>query len=145
MSLREYQESREISKSDPQFCALIMAAMRKADDKNLAKLRAAWPEVWDELSARYNAPGGFLSPDEIPVPEDSGCFGCCKAKNRDSASLALPLSYSNCAGCSNMTHFPKPNEDFPDREYFTGHRTAGACVGCEDRFRNACTLSEKQL
>jgi len=42
-----------------------VAAMRKADTPNTAKLKAAWPDVWAELDARYNAPGGVL-------PEDGG-------------------------------------------------------------------------
>jgi hypothetical protein len=37
--------------------------MRKADTENLAKLCAVFPEVWDELYERYNAPGG------LPVAE----------------------------------------------------------------------------
>lgn len=61
MSLHEYQRGRIAS--DEPFYALIQAAMRRADSWNLAKLRAEWPEVWDELSARYHAPGGLLPGD----------------------------------------------------------------------------------
>ncbi len=53
--------SKEIGKHDPPFYALIMAAMRKADTGNAHMLHLCWPEVWDELQDRYNAPGGFLS------------------------------------------------------------------------------------
>jgi hypothetical protein len=35
--------------------------MRKADTTNAAKLRAAFPDVWNEFQARYNAPGGVLA------------------------------------------------------------------------------------
>lgn len=60
MSLHEYRESQEIQGMRRPFYALIMAAMRDADDENLQKLKAAWPKVWAELQARYNAPGGML-------------------------------------------------------------------------------------
>jgi hypothetical protein len=63
VSYREYQASRMIAGQDYPFYALIMAAMRQADTGNMAKLRAAWPEVAAELQKRYNAPGGLL-PDE---------------------------------------------------------------------------------
>jgi hypothetical protein len=45
------------------FYALVMAAMRNADTANSAKLRRAFPEVYDELLARYDAPGGYLDGD----------------------------------------------------------------------------------
>jgi hypothetical protein len=63
MSYYDYLISRQIGASDPPFEALVMAAIRKADSTNTVKLRAAWPDVWDELSARYNAPGGRLPSD----------------------------------------------------------------------------------
>jgi hypothetical protein len=52
--------SQEIGRTDYPFYALIMAAMRQADDINIDKLRDAWPEVHGELTLRYNAPGGLL-------------------------------------------------------------------------------------
>ena len=58
MSYHEYVVSKELHGAP--FYALIMAAMRGADTHNEAKLRFAWPEVWDELYARYHAPGGLL-------------------------------------------------------------------------------------
>lgn len=60
MSFYDYKMSRELCKDDPPFYALIMAAMRKADNVNEAKLRRAFPEVWEELSQRYHATGGVL-------------------------------------------------------------------------------------
>lgn len=60
MSKYDYDLSRELSMSDPPFYALIMAAMRKADTVNANLLRSCYPSVWDELQARYNAPGGLL-------------------------------------------------------------------------------------
>jgi hypothetical protein len=56
--------SAKLIENDPTFKALIMAAMRKADSSNIAKLKHAWPDIWDELHARYNAVGGWL-PGEI--------------------------------------------------------------------------------
>ena len=56
----EYEESKRLAAQCPSFYALIMCAMRDADTRNLEMLRAAWPDVWDELVARYNAPGGML-------------------------------------------------------------------------------------
>jgi hypothetical protein len=65
MSIIDYQESQQISASnDWTFKALIMAAMRKADDENLAKLESVFPDVLAELRARYNAGGGALNDHE---------------------------------------------------------------------------------
>lgn len=64
MSLRDYEASQAIDALRVPFDALIMAAMRKADSSNLTRLRAAWPELFDELKARYNAPGGLLEGDQ---------------------------------------------------------------------------------
>ena len=61
----EYLVSQELAEKDHPFYALIMAAMRKADTTNEAKLKAAWPEVWKELYARYHAPGGALTENEL--------------------------------------------------------------------------------
>jgi len=66
MSLHSYHVSKKVLMSDPPFYALIMAAMRKADTDNLARLKAEWPEVYAELEARYNAPMGLL-PEDGPV------------------------------------------------------------------------------
>jgi hypothetical protein len=58
-----YRASVELGKNDPDFYGLVMAAMRKADSFNAERLRRAFPEVWDDLQARYNAPGGILDSD----------------------------------------------------------------------------------
>lgn len=60
MSKYDYDVSRRISAEDPPFYALLMCCMRKADNTNKAKLRRAWPEIWQELEARYWAPDGVL-------------------------------------------------------------------------------------
>ena len=63
MSLFDYEASELIAQHDYSFYALAMAAMRKADSENIVKLRAAFPETYAELEARYNAPGGLLPSD----------------------------------------------------------------------------------
>lgn len=64
MTLYDYDESKGIAQQGFQFYALIMAAMRQADTDNLTRLQAAFPEVWRELQARYNAPLGKLASDD---------------------------------------------------------------------------------
>lgn len=63
MSLYDYQVSKKIAAEDYPFYALVMAAMRQADSDNMEKLHTAFPLVYEELSLRYNAPGGFLPED----------------------------------------------------------------------------------
>ena len=60
MSLYDYKASQQIAAEDYPFYALIMAAMRQADTGNVELLREAFPEIWEELFARYHAPGGVL-------------------------------------------------------------------------------------
>jgi len=70
----EYLVSQKLSAEDYPFYALIMAAMRKADTTNQAKLKRAWPEVWKELYARYHAPGGALTETELAyIRKQRGC------------------------------------------------------------------------
>lgn len=71
MSRFDYDVSRVLSQADYPFYALVMAAYRQADTTNAAKLRAAWPDVVDELDARYNAPGGVIPSDGAP-PHPAG-------------------------------------------------------------------------
>lgn len=63
MSLYDYWAAEKIIAADPPFYALIMAAVHKADTLNMARLREAFPEVYAEFVARYNAPGGRLPED----------------------------------------------------------------------------------
>jgi len=65
MSYYSYKVSRYISIDDSPFDSLIMAAMRKADSDNIELLKDAFPQIWEELSLRYNAPGGFLDDEEM--------------------------------------------------------------------------------
>jgi hypothetical protein len=64
MGLIEYRQSLSLS-ADGSFYGLIMAAMRNADNTNLEKLKATYPQVWVELQERYNAPGGCLTQNEM--------------------------------------------------------------------------------
>lgn len=73
MSLHEYLTSRAIYRDSPPFYSLIMAAMRAADTDNLTKLKAAWPDVWVELQARYNAPLGLLESDNADPEAVARC------------------------------------------------------------------------
>ena len=68
MSLYDYRASERLYNADEPFYGLVMTAMRKADDVNLPLLKAAFPEIWEELQARYNAPGGVLPEDNVEVP-----------------------------------------------------------------------------
>ena len=60
LSLYDYKQSQEIAGKDYPFYALVMAAMRQADDVNLPRLQTAFPQEWIELQARYHSPGGVL-------------------------------------------------------------------------------------
>jgi hypothetical protein len=62
-----YKASIELGRGDPSFYGLVMAAMRKADTRNAAILRGAFPEVWADLQARYEAPGGILPTDSTAL------------------------------------------------------------------------------
>lgn len=65
MSLYDYEVSKRLLLDDPPFTALVMAAMRKADSENLARLEAAFPTVYRELNERYHAPGGRLHGEPV--------------------------------------------------------------------------------
>lgn len=73
MSRHHYEASREMEmevyKRDWPYYSIIMCAMRRADSTNLSKLRLMWPDVFADLEARYNAPGGIL-PGDPPWPGD---------------------------------------------------------------------------
>lgn len=60
MSVFDYDAARQVHSARWPFYALIMSAMLQADTTNQAKLQAAFPDVWAELAARDNAPGGLL-------------------------------------------------------------------------------------
>lgn len=69
MSHHDYLMSRAIEGQDFPFYAIIMAAYRKADSDNQRKLFRAFPNTVEELTARYNAPGGVLESDVIKLPD----------------------------------------------------------------------------
>ena len=65
----DYRESQKISAEGYSFHALIIAAMRKADTSNMNKLKAIFPEVYDEFVARYNATAGVLDSDAESIKQ----------------------------------------------------------------------------
>lgn len=69
MSLYDYELSRQIAVRDEPFYALIMAAIRKADTGNLARLDAAFPDAVSEFRRRYDAPLGVIPEDGV-TPEE---------------------------------------------------------------------------
>ena len=71
-SHHSYEMGRTLAKQDWPFYALIQAAMRRADTQNLRALQSAFPETWADLDARYNAPGGLLPGEEMPVNREAG-------------------------------------------------------------------------
>jgi hypothetical protein len=63
MSYYDYETGRKLEMTELPFYGIIQAAMRRADNENLEKLKGCFPEVWDDLQKRYNAPGGKLEND----------------------------------------------------------------------------------
>lgn len=76
MSWYDYEQSKKINALDPPFYSLLMSAIRKADTANTAKLRSAWPDLWDEFAARYDAPGGYLPGEDPHRPDPSWTPEC---------------------------------------------------------------------
>ena len=83
MSHYDYKRAVQLIVADEPYYAFIMAAMMKADDVNLPKLKALWPHIWDEVNARFNASGGRL-PGECGIcharftPDNIDCGGDCQ-------------------------------------------------------------------
>jgi len=53
MNLYDYERSKEIEAEDQTFASLIMAAAWEADTLNFGKLKAAFPEIIEELEKIY--------------------------------------------------------------------------------------------
>ena len=68
MSLYDYENGKKLElyclNHNVSFYAVIQCALRLADSDNMAKLQHAFPVVYEELSLRYNTPGGKLPEDE---------------------------------------------------------------------------------
>lgn len=64
LSRYEYDWSRQASGEDWPFYGIIMLAMRRADSGNLERLKAVFPQVWQDLEARHRAVGGVLPREE---------------------------------------------------------------------------------
>ena len=54
MSHYDYKKACELFFEDIPFYAIIMAAFMKGDRTNLAKLKIAFPDVFEELNERYH-------------------------------------------------------------------------------------------
>jgi Zn ribbon nucleic-acid-binding protein len=119
MSLYDYRESLEISKKDPQFYALIMCAMRKADTDNMAKLRHMWPEIYAEFEQRYHAPGGILPEDGIDVCRH------CQGVGKINAWLHEGVEVIGCPDCKGTGRATPPAEENVDEE------RSGPCSACQ--------------
>lgn len=69
MSYYDYHKGIELESfcedHDIPFAAMIQVAMRRSGSDELDKLRVSFPEIWEDLRTRYNAPGGML-PGEFP-------------------------------------------------------------------------------
>jgi hypothetical protein len=59
-TVEDYNDSLEMAVHDYSFAALVFALIRKADSNNTEKIRMVWPDLYNELVRRYNAPGGYL-------------------------------------------------------------------------------------
>lgn len=88
MSRFDYEQSARITRTDPSFTSVVMAAMRKADTHNAALLRHAFPAIWAELQARYNAPDGTLPSDTKLLKEAT----MTPAANRHVYMYQIPVS-----------------------------------------------------
>jgi len=60
LTLHEYEQSKAISAKGYQFYALMAALMRDADTRNTELLRANWPDIYESLQRRYDAPMGVV-------------------------------------------------------------------------------------
>lgn len=68
MSIVDFKEAQTISQG-LNFRAMIMAAMMKGDSQNREKLRAAFPEIFEELKRRQAVAGGYLDDHERGIYE----------------------------------------------------------------------------
>ncbi|MGH3783979.1 MAG: hypothetical protein ACRDRO_26025 [Pseudonocardiaceae bacterium] len=67
MSRFDYEVALTLRTAGTPFYGLLMAAVLSSDPHNRALLRAVFPDVFDELAARENAPGGHLPGDGVPT------------------------------------------------------------------------------
>lgn len=73
MHLREYLASQKVcARVDEitfpganRFYTFLFCAMREADTNNTDLLKEAFPNIYNELQKRYNAPGGALTDVEM--------------------------------------------------------------------------------
>lgn len=59
LSWHSYLASKEVERRDFPFYAIIVAAMKKADDDNLRALKHVFPGLFEQALERYNQPMGM--------------------------------------------------------------------------------------
>ena len=64
MGYQDYKTSITIVSKGYSFYSIIMAAMRRADELNLGRLKRLWPDVYDEWKRRNKTPEGKLTQDD---------------------------------------------------------------------------------
>lgn len=60
----EYYESQDIADKHYSWLSLLFALIRKADSTNIELIKQCWPDEYNELYQRYNAPGGTIFGDK---------------------------------------------------------------------------------
>jgi len=70
LTLEEYRESQEVSAQGYSFYALLAALFRDADTDNLAKLKRAWPDIWDSFQRRFGASYGVVAELDGLTPQE---------------------------------------------------------------------------
>lgn len=70
MSKANYEAAKAFRLEHDSFEAAIMAAVMKADSRNRSKLFLAWPEIVEEVDARYDAPGALLEHERVDTGEE---------------------------------------------------------------------------
>lgn len=80
MSIEDYNSGQALEllclRKEISFYGVIQCAMRKADSNNLESLKMAFPKTWEDLQARYNAPGGVLPGDIKTITDRDDLFRC---------------------------------------------------------------------
>ena len=67
MTIWDYRSAQELVGKGYSFRALITAALMRADDNNVDKIRRAWPDIASEAAARYSVAGGLLPGEAEPM------------------------------------------------------------------------------
>lgn len=60
----DYWKMKRLIREDLPFYAALAYLICKADDRNLERIRRAWPGEVTRMQERYNAPAGAITDDE---------------------------------------------------------------------------------